>query len=90
MLISSEAKHPYFHLRAPAASWPILATIGLSLLVVVPGGYVFILLTQHTSRTETALPLIAHHAVMLLIAAAPIAWFQQGKLLRVRAGMAQV
>ena len=58
--------------------WPILATIGLGLLVVVPSGYVFFLLTQHMSKTETALPLIANHAVMLLIAVALIAWFSRG------------
>ena len=58
--------------------WPILATIGLGLLVVLPSGYVFFLLTQHMSKTETALPLIANHAVMLLIAVALIAWFSRG------------
>ena len=57
---------------------PILATIGLGLLVVLPSGYVFFLLTQHTSKTETILPLIANHAVMLLIALALIAWFSRG------------
>jgi len=60
--------------------WPILATIGLGLLVVLPSGYVFFLLTQHTSKTETALPVIANHAVMLLIAVALIAWFSRGNL----------
>jgi membrane protease YdiL (CAAX protease family) len=58
--------------------WPILATIGLGLLVVLPSGYVFFLLTQHMSKPETALPLIANHAVMLLIAIALIAWFSRG------------
>jgi len=59
--------------------WPILATIGLGLLVVLPSGYVFFLLTQHMSKTETALALIANHAVMLLISVALIAWFSRGK-----------
>jgi membrane protease YdiL (CAAX protease family) len=62
------------HLRL----WPILATIGLGLLIVVPSGYVFLLLTQHISKTDTAWPLMANHAVMLLIAVALIAWLSRG------------
>jgi uncharacterized protein len=58
---------------------PILATIGLGLLVVLPSGYVFILLTKHMSGTETPWALIANHTVMLLIAIALIAWFRSGK-----------
>jgi hypothetical protein len=58
--------------------WPILATIGLGLLVVVPSGYVFLLLTEHMSRTETVWLAMANHAVMLLIAVALIAWFSRG------------
>jgi uncharacterized protein len=27
--------------------WPILATIGLGVLIVVPSGYVFVVLTKH-------------------------------------------
>lgn len=59
--------------------WPIVATIGLGLLVVVPSGYVFVVLTQHMSRTETVWLVMANHAVMLLIAVALIAWFGRGK-----------
>ena len=58
--------------------WPILATIGLGLLIVVPSGYVFILLTQHMRSTETVWLAMANHAVMLLIAIALIAWFSRG------------
>ena len=58
--------------------WPILATIGLGLLVVVPSGYVFVLLTQHMPKVETSWLLTANHAVMLLIALALIAWFSKG------------
>jgi membrane protease YdiL (CAAX protease family) len=58
--------------------WPILATIGLGLLVVVPSGYVFALLTQRMSRPDTAWPLMANHAVMLLIALGLIAWLSRG------------
>jgi uncharacterized protein len=59
--------------------WPILATIGLGLLVVLPSGYVFhVLLAQHMSRTETVWLGMANHAVMLLIAVALSAWFSRG------------
>jgi uncharacterized protein len=58
--------------------WPILATIGLGLVVVVPSGAVFVLLTEHMSSTETAWLAMANHAVMLLIALALIAWFSRG------------
>jgi membrane protease YdiL (CAAX protease family) len=58
--------------------WPVLATVGLGLLVVLPGGFVFLLLTERTSSTEMAWLLIASHAVMLLIAVALIAWISGG------------
>jgi uncharacterized protein len=58
--------------------WPILATIGLGLLVVLPSGYVFVLLTQHMSRTETVWLAMANHTVMLLIAVALMAWLGRG------------
>jgi uncharacterized protein len=63
--------------------WPILATIGLGMLVLVPSGFVFVLLTNwriqvDMSSTETALSLMAHHAVQLLIALALIAWLSRG------------
>lgn len=57
---------------------PILATIGLGLLVVLPSGYLLFLLTRHMPRTEMAWLLTANHAVMLLIALALIAWFSKG------------
>jgi membrane protease YdiL (CAAX protease family) len=59
---------------------PILATIGLGLLVVLPGGYVFVLLTKHMpvqSSMATPLALLANHAVMLVVALALIAWFSR-------------
>jgi membrane protease YdiL (CAAX protease family) len=59
--------------------WPILATIGLGLAVVLPSGCVFVLLTEHTSSTETAWLAMASHAVSVLIAIALIAWFSRGK-----------
>jgi uncharacterized protein len=58
--------------------WPILATIGLGLLVVVPGSLVFLLLTEHTSSTEMAWLGITNHAVAVVIALALIAWFSRG------------
>jgi uncharacterized protein len=60
--------------------WPILATIGLGLLIVVPSGYFFhFLLAQHV-KTETVWLAMANHAVMLLIAIGLIAWFSRGNL----------
>jgi membrane protease YdiL (CAAX protease family) len=59
--------------------WPILATIGLGLLVILPSGYVFVLLTKHTSSMATPwLAMLANHAVMMVIAIALIAWFSRG------------
>jgi uncharacterized protein len=59
--------------------WPILATIGLGLLVVVPGGYVVFLLTQDNSSMERRwLALLANHMLMLVTAIALIAWFSRG------------
>ena len=61
---------------------PILATIGLGLLVVLPSGYVFVLLTKHRPiQSSMAMPwlaMLANHAVMLVIALALIAWFSRG------------
>jgi uncharacterized protein len=57
---------------------PILATIGLGMLVVLPSGYVFVLLTQHMSRAETVWLAMANHTVMLLIAVALMAWLGRG------------
>lgn len=57
---------------------PILATIGLGLAVVVPSGFVFVLLTEHVSATETAWLAMANHVVMSVIALALIAWFSRG------------
>jgi len=58
---------------------PILETIGLGLLVVLPSGYVFVLLTKHmpmqSSMATPWLAMLANHAVMLVIALALIAWF---------------
>lgn len=80
-LIGSEAS--VFSISGPQLRlWPILATIGLGLLVVLPSGYVFLLLTKYMpmqSSMATPLALIANHAVMLVIALALIAWFSRGK-----------
>jgi membrane protease YdiL (CAAX protease family) len=61
---------------------PVLATIGLGLLVVLPSGYVFLLLTKHTDmRSVMATPwlaLLANHAVMLVIALPLIGWLSGG------------
>ena len=61
---------------------PILATIGLGLLVVLPSGYVFVLLTakmdMQSSMGTPWLAMLANHAVMLVIAIALIAWFARG------------
>jgi len=58
---------------------PVLATIGLGLLVVLPSGYVFVLLTKHSDlQSGMATPwlaLLASHAVMLVIALVLIARF---------------
>jgi membrane protease YdiL (CAAX protease family) len=61
---------------------PILVTIGLGLLVVLPSSYVFVLITEHMpmqSRMATPwLAMLANRAVMLVIALALIAWFSRG------------
>lgn len=57
---------------------PILATIGLWLLIILPAWYVFNLVTRHVGNTETPLPYVANHAVMLMTAVALIAWFSRG------------
>jgi hypothetical protein len=55
---------------------PILVTIGLGLLVVLPSGYVFVLITEHMpmqSRMATPwLAMLANRAVMLVIALAEL------------------
>jgi hypothetical protein len=64
--------------------WPILATIGLGLLVVLPSGYVTFLFTNGKGmRRVNEMPwlaLFANHAVMLVIALALIAWLTRGRL----------
>lgn len=59
--------------------WPILATIGLGLLVVLPAGPVLVLLTQR-SGMEMYWALTINHAAMLVIAVALIAWLSKGNL----------
>jgi len=63
---------------------PILATIGLALIVILPGGYVTVLFMKgigmQRSMAMPWLALLANHAVMLLIALALIAWLSRGKL----------
>jgi uncharacterized protein len=60
---------------------PVLTTIGLDLLVVLPSGYVFVLLTKHSdmqSGMATQWALLANHTVMLVIGLGLIAWFSRG------------
>lgn len=63
--------------------WPILATIGLGLVVILPGGYITLLFTKGMGmQRAVAMPwvaLLANHAVMLVIALALIAWLSKGK-----------
>jgi membrane protease YdiL (CAAX protease family) len=58
--------------------WPVLATIGLGLLVILPGGFIFVLLTKHMSMQSGIegqwVALLANHGVMLVIALVLIAW----------------
>lgn len=59
---------------------PILATVGLGLLVLVPSGYVFVVLTEHMGTlggVATPWLLLAHHAVQVAIALALIAWLSR-------------
>lgn len=63
-------------LRIPLLS--IAATIGLGLLVVIPSGYIFVLLTRRNMATPW-LALLANHASMLVIALALIAWLGKGR-----------
>lgn len=64
--------------------WPVLATIGLALAVILPGGYVTALIAKGMGMQRAmAMPwlaLFASHAVMLVIAVALIAWLSKGKL----------
>ena len=64
--------------------WPVLATIGLALVVILPGGYITALLVKGMSMQRAmAMPwlaLFASHAVMLVIALALIAWLSKGRL----------
>jgi uncharacterized protein len=64
--------------------WPVLATIGLGLIVILPAGYVAALLTKGIGvQRAMAMPwlaLFASHAVMLVIALALIAWLTRGNL----------
>lgn len=63
--------------------WPILATIGLGLLVLLPAALVGNWVTQHVGMERSmAMPWLAgyvNHALMLVIALALIAWFSRGR-----------
>jgi membrane protease YdiL (CAAX protease family) len=65
-------------------AWPILATIGLGVVVILPSGYVLALFVKQTGMQRAmAMPwlgLLVNHAVMLIIALALIAWLSKGKL----------
>jgi uncharacterized protein len=64
--------------------WPVLATIGLGLIVILPTGYVTALFTKGIGMQRAmAMPwlaMLASHAVMLVIALALIAWLSKGNL----------
>jgi len=64
--------------------WPILGTIGLGLIVILPAGYVTVLFTKGMSmRRVNEMPwlaLFANHAVMLLIAFGLIVWLSKGRI----------
>jgi uncharacterized protein len=64
--------------------WPLLATIGLGLLVILPSGYVMFLFTQGMGiRRANEMPWLAlfvNHTAMLLIALPLIAWLSKGRL----------
>jgi uncharacterized protein len=59
-------------------AWPVLATIGLGVLVILPAGPVFVYLTQNMGM-ERYWALTINHAVMLAIALALIAWLARRK-----------
>ena len=63
---------------------PIIATIGLGLLIILPSGYVSVVLTKKLPMESTMavawLAMLANHAVMLVIALALIAWLSRGRL----------
>ena len=64
--------------------WPILATIGLGLAVILPSGYLTVLFTKGMGPRHTNdLPwvaLFANHGLMLVIAVALIVWLSKGCL----------
>ena len=60
--------------------WPVVATIGLALLVILPSGYVYVLLAGPMSmESRPWLAMFVNHAVMLLIALLLIGWFGKGR-----------
>jgi uncharacterized protein len=61
--------------------WPVVATIGLALLVILPSGYVYVLLTKDMSmESRPWLAMFVNHAVMLGIALLLIGWFSKAHL----------
>jgi hypothetical protein len=69
--------------------WPVVATIGLALLVILPSGYVYVVLTKRMSM-PSSMALIVNHAVMLVIALPLIAWFQEQALRPLRSSLGSV
>jgi uncharacterized protein len=63
---------------------PILATIGLGLVVILPSGFFIVMFARHVGMQRTmAMPwlgLLVNHAVMLAIALALITWLSKGRL----------
>ena len=64
--------------------WPILATIGLGLLTIIPSGYVYFwFLTRVSREHQAAMPwlgLYVNHAVMLAVALVLIAVLSRGRV----------
>lgn len=59
---------------------PVLATIGLGGLVILPSGVVYFFFSNGKGGSTTTVEfLIANHTVMLLIALALMAWLSRGK-----------
>jgi hypothetical protein len=75
---NTQATEPYFIGNATSLFsisglevplWPVVATIGLALLVILPSGYVYVVLTKRMSM-PSSMALIVNHGVMLVIALA--------------------
>jgi membrane protease YdiL (CAAX protease family) len=65
-------------------AWPILAAIGLGLVVILPSGYVYALVNNRLGMERSmAMPwiaMLANHAVMLGIALGLMVWLSKGRM----------